>query len=70
MVWGAVVGVAAITYLNEYLALFAEYKQIIYGVTLIAIMIFFPHGLLPGFKDSMVRLIQSFKKDTATWPSK
>ena len=65
-IWGAVIGVVAITYLNEYLALFAEYKQIIYGVTLILIMIFFPNGLLGGIKDLMVRFFQSFKRNNLT----
>ena len=65
-IWGAVIGVAAITFLNEYLALFAEYKQIIYGAILILIMIFFPNGLFGGFKDFMVRFIQSFKRNHLT----
>jgi branched-chain amino acid transport system permease protein len=65
-IWGAVIGVVAITFLNEYLALFAEYKQIIYGATLILIMIFFPNGLLGGLKDFMVRFIQSFKRNNLT----
>jgi len=62
MIWGAVLGVAAITYLNEYLSLFAEYKRTIYGVSLIVIMIFFPHGLLEGLKTSAARLVQSLQK--------
>jgi ABC-type branched-subunit amino acid transport system permease subunit len=59
MIWGAILGVAAITYLNEYLSLFAEYKRTIYGVALIAIMIFFPHGLFEGLKASAARLARS-----------
>jgi branched-chain amino acid transport system permease protein len=56
MIWGAILGVAAITYLNEYLSLFAEYKRTIYGVTLIVIMIFFPHGLFEGLKALAARI--------------
>ncbi len=62
MIWGAVLGVAAITYLNEYLALFAEYKRTVYGATLILIMIFFPFGLLTAIKNSAARLVRTFSK--------
>ncbi len=62
MVWGAILGVAAIVYLNEYLAVFAEYKRTIYGVSLVAIMIFFPQGLLAGLKVSLLRLLRSFQR--------
>ncbi|MEN8742335.1 MAG: branched-chain amino acid ABC transporter permease [Phaeobacter gallaeciensis] len=49
--WGALVGVALITLLNEYALGFADYKKIILGVTLIAVMLVFPRGLLPGVID-------------------
>jgi len=49
--WGALVGVALITLLNEYALGFADYKKIILGVTLIAVMLVFPRGLLPGLID-------------------
>jgi branched-chain amino acid transport system permease protein len=62
LLWGAMVGVAAITYLNEYLADFAEYKRTIYGLALIAIMLFFPNGVLQGLKDSAKVLSQSLRK--------
>jgi len=62
MIWGAVLGVAAITYLNEYLALFAEYKRTVYGAALILIMIFFPFGLLTAIKNSAARLVRAFSK--------
>jgi branched-chain amino acid transport system permease protein len=62
MIWGAILGVAAITYLNEYLSLFAEYKRTIYGLTLIVIMIFFPHGLFEGLRASVARLGKSAKR--------
>lgn len=49
--WGAMVGVALITLLNEYALGFADYKRIILGVGLIAVMLVFPRGLLPGLID-------------------
>jgi branched-chain amino acid transport system permease protein len=62
LLWGAMVGVAAITYLNEYLAAFAEYKRTIYGLALIVIMLVFPNGMLQGLKDSVKILSQSVRK--------
>jgi len=63
MIWGAILGVAAITYLNEYLAFFAEYKRTVYGIALIVIMIFFPHGLFEGLKTSVARLLKAVRRD-------
>jgi branched-chain amino acid transport system permease protein len=62
LLWGAMLGVASITLLNEYLVVLAEFKRTIYGLVLILIMLFFPNGLLQGFKDSARILIQSIKK--------
>lgn len=62
LLWGAMVGVAAITYLNEYLADFAEFKRTIYGLALVVIMLVFPNGLLQGLKDSAKVLFQSVRK--------
>lgn len=47
-IWGALLGVFALTYLNEYAVAFADYKRLVYGVALIVIVSFFPAGLLPG----------------------
>lgn len=47
-IWGAMLGVFALTYLNEYAVAFADYKRLVYGVALIVIVSFFPAGLLPG----------------------
>jgi branched-chain amino acid transport system permease protein len=63
MIWGAILGVAAITYLNEYLAFFAEYKRTVYGIALIVIMIFFPHGLFEGLKTSTTSLLKAVRRD-------
>ncbi len=57
MLWGAMVGVASINLLNEYLTVFADYKRMIYGLSLIVIMLFFPNGLLQGIRESILRLI-------------
>lgn len=46
--WGALIGVALITVLNEYALGFADYKRIILGAGLVAVMLVFPRGLLPG----------------------
>lgn len=46
--WGAMIGVAALTYLNEYAVAFADYKRVVIGSALVVIMLFFPMGLLPG----------------------
>ncbi|MBM4322225.1 MAG: branched-chain amino acid ABC transporter permease [Deltaproteobacteria bacterium] len=50
--WGAMLGVGSLTLLNEYLAVFAEFKRAIYGLVLIMIIMFFPNGLFQGLKDS------------------
>jgi branched-chain amino acid transport system permease protein len=50
ILWGAMLGAASLTFLNEYLTVFADYKRVIYGGALILIMLFFPNGLLEGFK--------------------
>ncbi len=61
MLWGAMMGVASINLLNEYLTVFAEYKRPIYGFALIVIMLFFPNGLLEGLKDGIRRSINLMK---------
>ncbi|MBU1697100.1 MAG: branched-chain amino acid ABC transporter permease [Proteobacteria bacterium] len=58
MIWGAILGVAVITYLNEYLAFFAEYKRTVYGIALIVIMIFFPNGIFHSLKTSAAHLLK------------
>lgn len=55
-IWGAMLGVFALTYLNEYAVAFADYKRLVYGVALIVIVSFFPAGLLPGIAG-LARLI-------------
>ena len=62
LLWGAMLGVACLTLLNEYLVALAEFKRTIYGLALILIMIFFPNGVLEGLKDSTRMLSQSLLK--------
>lgn len=63
LLWGAMIGVASLTFLNEYLATFADYKRAIYGLALVVIILFFPNGLLIGLKDSGSRLLQLVIKE-------
>jgi branched-chain amino acid transport system permease protein len=51
LLWGAMIGVASLTFLNEYLTVFADYKRAIYGLALVIIILFFPNGLLLGLRD-------------------
>lgn len=51
LLWGAMIGTASLTLLNEYLTVFADYKRAIYGLALVVIILFFPNGLLLGLRD-------------------
>jgi branched-chain amino acid transport system permease protein len=62
ILWGAMLGAAALTFLNEYLTVFAEYKRAIYGAALIGIMLFFPNGLLEGLRHYADLLVQSLRR--------
>lgn len=46
-IWGVVVGAAAIILLPEYLRAFSEYRMLIFGATMVAMMVFRPQGLIP-----------------------
>ncbi len=56
--WGALIGAALITLLNEYALGFADYKRIILGLSLVGVMLVFPRGLLPGLVDLGLRLMR------------
>ena len=56
--WGALIGVALITLLNEYALGFADYKRIILGFGLVSVMLVFPRGLLPGMFDVGQRFLR------------
>jgi len=47
-VWGAMIGAALLTILPEYLRAFHDYDILIYGSTLLVIMMFLPQGLFAG----------------------
>ena len=63
ILWGAMIGAASLTFLNEYLTIFADYKRAIYGFSLIVIMLFFPNGLLQGLKDSVVLVLKLGRRE-------
>jgi len=46
-IWGVVVGALAITLIPEYLRAFSEYRMLIFGATMVAMMVFRPQGLIP-----------------------
>ncbi|MBM3557247.1 MAG: branched-chain amino acid ABC transporter permease, partial [Alphaproteobacteria bacterium] len=56
LLWGAVIGTAALALIEEILTTFAEYKRTLFGAALVALVIFFPRGLLPGFLDLVGRM--------------
>ncbi len=64
ILWGAMIGAASLTFLNEYLTIFADYKRAIYGFALIVIMLFFPNGLLQGLKDSVGLLLKLRRRES------
>lgn len=61
LLWGAMLGVASLTVLNELLARFGDWKRPAYGLALIVIMLFFPQGLLPGLKRSVAALARGLR---------
>ena len=65
LLWGAMAGTAAITLLEEYLTTFAEYKRTIFGAALVALVMFFPRGLLPGFLELVGRVLRRSSADEA-----
>lgn len=50
-IWGALLGASLLTLLPEWLHAFADYEMIVYGLILMAVMIFLPQGLLRGLLD-------------------
>ncbi len=60
--WGAMIGTASLTFLNEYLTIFAEYKRAIYGLILVAIIFLLPKGVFSSLKDFTNRFLQSIIK--------
>ncbi len=60
--WGAMIGTASLTFLNEYLTIFAEYKRAIYGLILVVIIFLLPKGVFSSLKDFVNRFLQSIIK--------
>jgi branched-chain amino acid transport system permease protein len=58
-IWGALYGVAGIIFLAEYIRGFDEYRLVIYGVSLVVIMLFFPQGILQGLQGFFRYLMSS-----------
>jgi branched-chain amino acid transport system permease protein len=44
--WGAVVGAAALTALPETLRFISSYRYVVYGIILVAAMVYRPQGLI------------------------
>jgi len=60
---GSIFGAIALTVLPEMLRFLADYRQVIYGVLLIVMLIYRPNGLLGGFNLKHVRQRYLFKKN-------
>jgi branched-chain amino acid transport system permease protein len=57
-IWGAIVGAILITFLSfEWLHFFEEYEIVVYGIILLLVTMFLPHGLVgvPGVVKSWFR---------------
>ena len=52
-IWGACLGALIITILPEYLHVFHDYEILIFGITLMIIMILMPKGLFVSFVDGI-----------------
>jgi branched-chain amino acid transport system permease protein len=50
-IWGSVLGACVITLLPQWLHVFMDYEMLVYGLILMAIMIFLPQGLVRGVLD-------------------
>lgn len=55
---GSIVGAVIMTLLPQYLTTFAQYEWLIYGLTLIAIVIFMPNGLVPTVSSLLRRIVR------------
>ena len=62
-IWGAVFGAATLTLLPEVLAMFHDYDIVIFGLILMAVMIFMPQGLTRGALDIWGKY--RFRSDTS-----
>ena len=53
--WGAVLGAILLTILPEVLHVVKEYNVLIYGLILMAVLVFYPQGVLPGIQEGLRR---------------
>ncbi len=63
--WGAVVGALAITILPNLLEGFELYKLLVFGLTMMAIMVFFPDGLVQSVIDGVRSLRRKPSEETS-----
>lgn len=54
-IWGSLLGAAVLTILPDWLHVFTDYEMVVYGLILMAIMIFVPQGLTRGILDTYER---------------
>jgi branched-chain amino acid transport system permease protein len=54
-VFGSVVGAAILTALPQFLTVFHDYEQVVFGLVLMLVMIFLPRGLVPSLVGYAVR---------------
>ena len=53
--WGSVFGALLLTILPEALHAVKEYNVLVYGLTLMVVLVFFPHGVWPGIAAALGR---------------
>lgn len=61
-IWGAALGALILTVLPEYLHVFHDYEILIFGITLIIILILMPKGLFIGLFDGFKKIKNKFFK--------
>lgn len=52
-IWGTLFGTALITLLPEWIEALENYKEILHGLILVVILLFFPQGLVTGIADKI-----------------
>ena len=54
-VFGAVIGAALLTALPQFLTVFHDYEQVVFGLVLMLVMVFLPRGLVPSLAAGLRR---------------
>ncbi len=66
-VWGTLLGTSVVTMLPEWIEVFDTYKDIIYGLILVVILMFLPRGLVSGLIDlARNRFVLWIRKNAAS----